>query len=377
MESVIALGAGALFGVALEKSKTNVPFVVSGQMELKVFIMMRMFLAALATSTVAVWALDYMGVRKRQVRTSIALGFGIFNGLGGNVLGGFLLGSGMYLSGSCPGTLWSQLGSKETALWALFLVFGGITGTLIYGYLQKYLARGVPDYQKRGKEEDACLVPKSSSYTAASAVLVFACVAAIQAVEFVLPWEQEMLKIAPNHARQQDSHPLSLQQPFWDPAMAGVLVGLLQLPLHLTTAGALGMSGGLTLVSANLANLVVQPKVLEKHAPFLYNNRQNHHAWTQVLVGIGALVGTMTAQAITHDHLQVELHPSVHEEMTKLGFAFLGSLMQIIGARIQAGCTSGHGLSGLSTLSLASLVSVGSMFAGGMLSAAIFHVVFV
>jgi uncharacterized membrane protein YedE/YeeE len=50
--------------------------------------------------------------------------------------------------------------------------------------------------------------------------------------------------------------------------------------------------------------------------------------------------------------------------------AILGGITLIVGSRVAGGCTSGHGISGMSMLSVASFVTVGGMFAGGMGSAA-------
>jgi uncharacterized membrane protein YedE/YeeE len=38
----------------------------------------------------------------------------------------------------------------------------------------------------------------------------------------------------------------------------------------------------------------------------------------------------------------------------------------VFGARIAGGCTSGHGISGMSLLSVASIISVCAMFGGGI-----------
>lgn len=38
----------------------------------------------------------------------------------------------------------------------------------------------------------------------------------------------------------------------------------------------------------------------------------------------------------------------------------------IFGSRLAGGCTSGHGISGMSQLSISSVISVAAMFAGGI-----------
>lgn len=47
------------------------------------------------------------------------------------------------------------------------------------------------------------------------------------------------------------------------------------------------------------------------------------------------------------------------------GTAFMGGCAMTLGAGIAGGCTSGHGISGMSAFSVASMVSTASMFAAG------------
>jgi uncharacterized membrane protein YedE/YeeE len=49
--------------------------------------------------------------------------------------------------------------------------------------------------------------------------------------------------------------------------------------------------------------------------------------------------------------------------------AIVGGFLLIFGARLAGGCTSGHGISGMATMSLSSFITVASMFAGGISSA--------
>ena len=46
--------------------------------------------------------------------------------------------------------------------------------------------------------------------------------------------------------------------------------------------------------------------------------------------------------------------------------AAIGGVVMIFGTRVAGGCTSGHGISGMATFSVASFVTVGAMFAGGI-----------
>lgn len=47
--------------------------------------------------------------------------------------------------------------------------------------------------------------------------------------------------------------------------------------------------------------------------------------------------------------------------------AFLGGIGIVVGPSIAGGCTSGHGLSGMSFLTLSSMFTVAGMFCGGAL----------
>lgn len=55
----------------------------------------------------------------------------------------------------------------------------------------------------------------------------------------------------------------------------------------------------------------------------------------------------------------------------QMGKVFVGGFALGFGARLAGGCTSGHGISGMSAMSVASLVTVATMFASGMAVTAI------
>ena len=48
--------------------------------------------------------------------------------------------------------------------------------------------------------------------------------------------------------------------------------------------------------------------------------------------------------------------------------SMIGGFACILGARVAAGCTCGHGISGASELSLSSFAAAASMFAGGIIT---------
>lgn len=120
---LIGLATGIVFGFALEKSRVFEPGVILGQMQLRNFIMLKIFLAAVITGLVVLAVMNGM--------------FGIKLGLKpllykADIIGGLILGAGIALAGACPGTTLAQIGAGYRDAW--FILLGGIAGALFYGY---------------------------------------------------------------------------------------------------------------------------------------------------------------------------------------------------------------------------------------------------
>lgn len=144
----------------------------------------------------------------------------------------------------------------------------------------------------------------------------------------------------------------------WHPAVSGVVVGLLQIPALLLIGTHLGTSSSYCTVAGTLAG-VVDPK-RDAHAPYFSKFFSKEDFWQ-----LGVVIGMAAAgylAAPTHS-LANGISPAV---------SFFGSAVMLFGARFGGGCTSGHGISGMATLSTASFVSVIAMFAGAMGTALLF-----
>src|SRR5262249_57898696 len=103
--SAIAVGLvmGVVFGLSLEKSRVFEPGVIVGQMQLRNFIMLKVFLSAVATGAVALSLLNGFGWVQLQPRPAT---------YAANVIGGSLLGAGGALAGACPGTTLAHIGAR-------------------------------------------------------------------------------------------------------------------------------------------------------------------------------------------------------------------------------------------------------------------------
>ncbi len=120
---LIGLATGAVFGFALEKSRVFEPGAIVGQMQLRNFLMLKIFLAAVVTGLIALAVMNGLFGVKLSLKPLL---------LKADIIGGLILGAGIALSGACPGTSLAQVGAGYRD--ALFVVAGGIAGALVYGY---------------------------------------------------------------------------------------------------------------------------------------------------------------------------------------------------------------------------------------------------
>jgi uncharacterized membrane protein YedE/YeeE len=158
----------------------------------------------------------------------------------------------------------------------------------------------------------------------------------------------------------------------WSPYAAGILIGLLQVPAFLIIATALGASSSYVTVGGLIASVfdpsVTQIDYVAKHiAPTAKN-------WWQVaLVGgiaVGAFISMKLSGAVRQPISPIWARALGSSSPAKRYLvAFVAGFLMLLGARIADGCTSGHGLSGVAQLAVASMVAVTAMFAGGIATA--------
>lgn len=125
---VTGLLMGLVFGLALEKSRVFEPGVIVGQMQLRNFIMLKVFLSAVATGLVVLSALNGFGFVKLAPKATLYTA---------DIAGGLILGVGITLAGACPGTVLAQVGAGYRDAWATLL--GGLCGALAFGYAEPTL----------------------------------------------------------------------------------------------------------------------------------------------------------------------------------------------------------------------------------------------
>jgi hypothetical protein len=125
----IGLLMGVVFGFALEKSRVFEPGMILGQMQLRNFIMLKVFLTAVATGAVALAVLNGFGWVKLQPKAAV---------YAADAIGGVVLGIGIALAGACPGTVLAQVGAGYRD--AIFTLLGGLFGAVAYSYVEPALS---------------------------------------------------------------------------------------------------------------------------------------------------------------------------------------------------------------------------------------------
>lgn len=149
----------------------------------------------------------------------------------------------------------------------------------------------------------------------------------------------------------------------WPWYATGPLLGLM-VPLLFWTGGkSLGISASFRHFCS-----IALPRT---SVPFLSQNEWKKETWNLLFVAGIALGGFLGIRLLSAGpvHLLPEGSASLRGALTLLAGGFLVGF----GARYAGGCTSGHAITGLSTLQKASAVSVAAFFAGGLSAAAVAH----
>ncbi|MCJ1384029.1 hypothetical protein MMC17_007144 [Xylographa soralifera] len=329
--------AGALFGGALTASAVYFPTVITSQMYLQDFHMLQVFIVASASSALAIRALSFHGRTSFGPRSpsTICL-FSIYDA---NVIGGLLLGAGMTISGACPGTVFPQVATGIPS--GFFTLAGAILGGILWtGY----------GFRLKSPPSSAPAKSTSSGPPTIQSQLKISMTQALVAYEgicLVVVLLITMLGL-------QTSLPPTV------PIVGGLLIGATQASCLLLTDNPLGTSSSFEEIGHWFwyawQALTGSDKL--KSAPKKPPTRS-------MMFVFGVMVGSWASAQLATEYL---LAAKTLDKISSISAqnAFAGGCMMIFGARLAGGCTSGHGISGLATMGVASFVSVASMFAGGI-----------
>lgn len=157
----------------------------------------------------------------------------------------------------------------------------------------------------------------------------------------------------------------------WSPYLAGVLIGLLQIPAFFYLGTALGASSSYVTVTG-WAMSVVEPSIAR--LDYVARHLSGAKNWWQVAMVGGIFLGAYVSSRASGTRRSA---PSpvwaralgTPDPRVRFAVAFLGGFLLLLGARIADGCTSGHGISGMAQLAVGSTIAVAAMFAGGIATA--------
>ncbi|EKX35577.1 hypothetical protein GUITHDRAFT_79713 [Guillardia theta CCMP2712] len=206
----------------MDLGKVTLPLVIREQFIFRREIMLKMFLGASAGSAYCIAGVSLIFPMHFEIAREGFMSSLQCKGLIPIILGAFILGCGMCLSGSCPGMVLVQVGAGIPYSWLTLI--GGLSGAALYGVVQPK----IEPYLKAGKMKS----PKIEV-----CMTIF-----IVILEVFFPWEKEV---------PVGTTPWKTALP---PELMGAIIGFLQIPAILLINTTLGSSSAyMTYTSQPLA----------------------------------------------------------------------------------------------------------------------------
>lgn len=145
----------------------------------------------------------------------------------------------------------------------------------------------------------------------------------------------------------------------WPWYVSGPLIGLTVPLLFILTGKSFGISSSLRHIGAACAPRTKLPYLRKD-----YDWRDN--IWNLIFV-LGVLVGAFIGNFVLSSEPLTFL-PQIYGSVTGILLLFGGGMLIGFGTRYAGGCTSGHTITGISTLQWPSLVATIFFFVGGLIS---------
>lgn len=402
--SALTYGAlvGAPFGFLLQKAGVLDPAVIHKQLQLEDWRMMKTFLSAVTTGLASVTVLHTSGEITAQARPFYPIA---------TLSGGALIGFGMHLCGACPGTLLGQVVERRAGVG--WIAAGALAGACAFGYAQPFIVQHTNVYFAGS----AVTFPEHFGFEMWQ--LAIPVLGILGAVLYVLEaYAPSLPSSEPDADAKTDAVSKLrawLRAPRWHPYVCGGLLGLLQVPALVLAHASIGTSTAYVTVAAELRRLVdASPNhYFSKH--LASSAKMAFKLALDVGLMAGALCGFLSSAQRTGAQAQATANKGDGENASeeegegedeegeaaaegKAGGAapasqvakrpspwtryraivravklFAGGFALLFGARLADGCTSGHGLSGMSQLGVSSFFATGAMFGAGIVCAKVFN----
>jgi uncharacterized membrane protein YedE/YeeE len=164
---------------------------------------------------------------------------------------------------------------------------------------------------------------------------------------------------------------ISAPQPYWNPYIAGIGLGLVLLAAFVIMGRGLGASGAFSTVVSTGIN-AIDPSVGEKNEFFsTYSNQFSANPLNDwyVIEIIGVLIGGFISGYLSHRiKTTVDKGPNISVK-GRFAYAFIGGAIMGMGAKLARGCTSGQALTGGAQLNIGSWLFMIFLFIGGYAAA--------
>ncbi|KAJ6231203.1 inner membrane protein yede [Anaeramoeba flamelloides] len=352
LQLIVVIICGFLFGWGIEKGRVFQPDVIMDQFILKRWLMVKMFFSAMATSFFWKTLLSLSPKTRGHVVLGRDYFFGEDNGLYATILGGLLLGSGMYLSGACPGTLFSQLGAGVNP-WETLL--GGLLASLVFGVFRHKWSKFInaKSWPKRKRSLDAIL---KKPFWVPSSIIIVLFIICLFLLEKFVPSKIELEAVVPEATIKSTGFLGFWQAQYWYPEIAGLFVGTVEVLYNIFLQDGMGSASSYTTVLAVPFGKIMRNTV--NKLPGLKGFSGGWGAYQQVIYAVFAI--SFSYMSATASNTWITSTP------VNSGIRFLGGFLIIMGSRLGAGCTSGNGIAAFSSLSTRAIVFVPMIFAGAL-----------
>ncbi|KAL8408494.1 hypothetical protein RB594_007073 [Gaeumannomyces avenae] len=373
-----ALLSGAAFGAALTAAGVYQPAVITSQLKLQNWHMMQSFLTATAGSVLISALAQWLGHAELPPRefSSVRL----LGRADANAAGGALLGCGMALAGACPGTVVPQAAlGVAPGRWALA---GGVLGGLAWsGLLRPWTAARRRNARAAaaaaaaavGLEKTGGGAGGNGENTWRASLTVYeslgvSYVAALVVMELVLGAAVKIVMGLGNYSNGPAGTYKQQQQQPVHPVIGGLLIASAQLVSLLARKAMLGSSAAFEDAADYL--LWLWRRVLSTGAdsrPGSKEGKQPRPKTGSLVFAAGMALGAwVLGRGWAPAAAAAVALPGPPTSGGSAARAALGGFLMIVGSRLAGGCTSGHGISGMSLLSISSMVTIGSAFASGI-----------
>ena len=157
----------------------------------------------------------------------------------------------------------------------------------------------------------------------------------------------------------------------WPPYAAGAFIGVLSWFSFATADKPLGISGAFETTAA-IAQKTAAPDAAAANPFFAQPDKEAKIGWEWMLV-VGVFFGALASAAMSRDSGGPAVPDTWRRRFgdsraKRYVAAFGGGAVMMLGARIAGGCTSGHGISGILQLAVASWLWLPAAFGSAILA---------